>query len=219
MLESDGPFDLAIIDMHMPELSGPEVILRWRFIESGHLPIIMLTADAREDAEHTSQDVGADAFLTKPVSSSALVDMIAQLIAKKQRSSAMPTASKNIDDDVIDEAILENLALMGGGHPFVQELINSFNEDSKRAINEVKHALHTNNYGLWLDQLHMLKGGASDVGAYGLVRQCAKAERIKPYEIMTQKAQDELVRVCEALIQAQSALALYQHRKLSAESG
>lgn len=220
MLESDGPFDLAIIDMHMPELSGPDVIQRWRFMESGHLPIIMLTADAREDAERASQDAGADAFLTKPVNSSALVDMIAQLVAKKHQTPAVPAVStRNSDDDVIDEAILEDLAQMGGGHSFVQELINSFSEDSNRAINEVKQALLTNNYGLWHDQLHMLKGGASDVGAYGLARQCAKAERIKPYEIMTQVAQDELERVHEALTQVQSALALYQNRKLSAERG
>lgn len=219
MLESDGPFDLAIIDMHMPELSGTEVIQRWRFTENGHLPIIMLTADAREDAEQASQQAGADAFLTKPVSSSALVDMIAQLVSKKQPSPTLAAADQSSDELVIDEAILENLAQMGGGHSFVEELINSFSEESRRAISEVEHALLTNDYGLWHDQLHMLKGGASDVGAQALARQCAKAERIKPYEIMTQVAQDELEQVHEALAQAQSALALYQNRKLSAERG
>lgn len=220
MLESDGPFDLAIIDMHMPELSGTEVIQRWRFTENGHLPIIMLTADAREDSESASQQAGADAFLTKPVSSGALVDMIAQLVAKKQQSLTISAAStKNRDEVVIDEAILEDLAQMGGGHSFVQELINSFSEESRRAIGQVEHALLTNDYGLWHDQLHMLKGGASDVGAKGLARQCAKAERIKPYEIMTELAQDELEQVQEALSQAQAALALYQNRKLSAERG
>ena len=219
MLESGDHFDLAIIDMHMPELSGPEVIQRWRFMESGHLPIIMLTADAREDAEHASKAAGADAFLTKPISSHALVDMITQLVTPKQ-PGVMPSVDAGVRvEGVLDEAILEDLAQMGGGQPFVQELIDSFNEDSKRAVNEVQRALLTNDYGLWHDQLHMLKGGASDVGAYSLARQCAEAERLKPFEITAKAGQDELRRVREALVEAQSALNSYQDRKLSAERG
>ena len=219
MLESGDHFDLAIIDMHMPELSGPEVIQRWRFMESGHLPIIMLTADAREDAEHASKAAGADAFLTKPISSHALVDMITQLVTPKQ-PGIMPSVDVGVRvEGVLDEAILEDLAQMGGGQPFVQELIDSFNEDSKRAVNEVQRALLTNDYGLWHDQLHMLKGGASDVGAYSLARQCAEAERLKPFEITAKAGQDELRRVREALVEAQSALNSYQDRKLSAERG
>ena len=217
MLESGTHFDLAIIDMHMPELSGPEVIQRWRFMESGHMPIIMLTADARADAECISQDAGADAFLTKPISSRSLIDMVSHLITQGL-PEVLPFGNKGaeITDGVLDEAILEDLAQMGGGNPFVQELIDSFNEDSKSAINNVQRALTTKDYGLWQDQLHLLKGGASDVGAFCLARQCAVAERIKPFEISEKTAEDELTQVCEALAQALSALANYQDRKLSA---
>lgn len=219
MLQSGEHFDLAIIDMHMPEMSGPEVIQRWRFLEGDHLPIIMLTADAREDAERASTQAGADAFLTKPISSRALVDMIAHLVEKKQ-PVVMPAASRGATTgSVLDETILEDLAQMGGGQPFVQDLIESFNEDSKRAMAEVQRALFTHDYSLWHDQLHMLKGGASDVGAFCLARQCAAAERIKPFEITAQVAEDEMMRVRDALAEAQSALAIYQDRKLSAERG
>ena len=219
MLESDGPFDLAIIDMHMPELSGPEVILRWRFIESGHLPIIMLTADAREDAEHTSQDAGADAFLTKPISSHALIDMIAQLIDKDLQSSSTSRSASAVSEkgEIIDESVLENLALMGGGQSFVQELIESFNSESKRSLREIERALHIEDFGMWHDQLHILKGGASDVGAHTLALVCADAERIKPYEITAALAREKLAKVKSALEQAQTSLALYQASKLRTE--
>ena len=219
MLESgDTIFDLAIIDMHMPQLSGPEVVQRWRFMEHGHLPIIMLTADALEDAKRACMEAGADAFLTKPVSSRDIVAAIARLVSEERQSSpAIPAAAPASTGSVLDESILEDLAQMGGGQPFVQELIDSFGEDSKRSMSEVERALLTQDYGLWHDQLHMLKGGASDVGAYQLARLCTEAERIKPFEITASLARDKLMEVRAALSEAQTALAAYMDRKLRAE--
>lgn len=220
MLESGQHFDLAIIDMHMPELSGTEVIQRWRFLESGHLPIIILTADAREDAQQAGRDAGADAFLTKPISSHTLIDMIAQLIDKKQQSAENTTRSGTAvlgKGDVIDESVLENLAMMGGGQSFVQELIESFNSDSKRSIKEIERALQIEDFGMWHDQLHILKGGASDVGAHILAQVCVDAERIKPYEITAEIALDKLGKVKSALEQAQTSLEMYQATKLRTE--
>lgn len=220
ILESSEPFDLAIIDMHMPELSGPEVIQRWRFIEDGHMPIIMLTADAREDAAIASREAGADAFLTKPISSGALIDMISLLVEKKhQPVSVSPVFRDATGDRILDETILENLAQMGGGYSFVQELIESFNEESKRSLSQVEQALYAQDFGMWHDQLHMLKGGASDVGANELARLCAEAERIKPYEITATVARDKLSLVQSALEETQTALASYQKGKLRTEHG
>lgn len=220
ILESGAHFDLAIIDMHMPELSGPEVIQRWRFMEKGHLPIVILTADAREDAEKASKDAGADAFLTKPISSHALIDVIAQLTSKNaESSSAKARPSKIPESKILDESVLENLALIGGGHSFVRDLIESFKEESRRSIKEVERALHCEDFGMWHDHLHMLKGGASDVGAHVLARICADAEHIKPYEISAQLARDKLMTVQSALEEAQTALAMYQEGKLRTEHG
>jgi two-component system sensor histidine kinase RpfC len=215
-LESDEHFDLAIVDMHMPNLSGTEVVQSWRFMEAGHLPIIMLTADARHEAEHASTEAGADGFLTKPVSSHALIDMIVRLAAPAQAIEAKPQVSAPATTSVIDVAILDDLALMGGGQAFVRELIESFSQDSKRSMTEVERALLTQDYGLWHDQLHMLKGGASDVGAHQLAGICTDAERIKPFEIGTVLAREKLVAVRSALGEAQTMLAMYLDQKSSA---
>jgi len=114
MLESaDQPYHLAIIDMHMPQLSGPEVVQRWRFMEKGRLPIIMLTADARAEAQLTCEDAGADAFLTKPVNSRELVDVIARLAGQPAEScAATPPRSAQVDE--LEESVLDDLAKLGG---------------------------------------------------------------------------------------------------------
>jgi len=218
MLESDEQtFHLAIIDMHMPQLSGPEVVQRWRFMETGHLPIIMLTADARAEAQTACQDAGADTFLTKPVNSRELVDVIARLAHQPIQTPAAATPSPAQHEEELDESVLDNLAQLGG-HAFVQDLLASFTEDSERSLRDIERALVAQDYGQWHDQLHMLKGGASDVGANQLARLCAAAERIKPYEMGDIGARQKLDEVRFALAEAQAALTAYLDRTLRAES-
>ena len=185
MLESGDPaYNLAIIDMHMPQLSGPEVVQRWRFMEKGHLPIIMLTADARAEAQEACEAAGADTFLTKPVNSRALVDVIARLAVPQSPAVTAEAASRVLQAEELDETVLDDLAQLGGT-AFVEDLLASFEEDSERALRDIERALAAQDYGQWHHQLHMLKGGASDVGANQLAQLCTEAERIKPFELET----------------------------------
>jgi two-component system sensor histidine kinase RpfC len=217
MLESgEHEYNLAIIDMHMPHLSGPEVVQRWRFMEQGHLPIVMLTADARAEAQMTCEEAGADTFLTKPVNSRELVDTIARLATKHKQAVASAAPSPAPQENELDEAVLDDLAQIGG-HGFVQDLLASFVEDSERALRDIERALVTQDYAQWHDQLHMLKGGARDVGANQLAQLCTEAEHVKPYELASSVAKLRLDAVRSALADAQTALFAYQTSKLSAE--
>ncbi|MDA8129508.1 MAG: ATP-binding protein [Betaproteobacteria bacterium] len=216
MLESsEQPFDLAIIDMHMPQLSGPEVVQRWRFMESGHLPIIMLTADARNEAQAACEEAGADAFLTKPVNSRELIGVIARLTESRPQEETARTHTQHAADE-LDESILDNLAQLGGP-AFVQDLLTSFEEDGTRALRDIEHALAEQDYGQWHDHLHMLKGGARDIGANRLAQLCSEAEHIKPFELATPAANARLDAVREALDAVHAMLAAYQSGKLRAE--
>ncbi len=84
-------------------------------------------------------------------------------------------------------------------------------------MRDIERALVAQDYGQWHDQLHMLKGGASDVGANQLAQQCAEAERIKPFEIATSVAQARLDAVRLALADVQASLDAYQSNRLRAE--
>lgn len=217
MLEADEEtFDLAIIDMHMPELSGPEVVQRWRFMEKGQLPIIMLTADARAEAQAACKEAGADGFLTKPINSRELVDLIARLSGQQAQQTAAAAPSVTQAPDELEESVLNALAQVGGPG-FVQDLLASFKEDSERALRDIECALEVQSYEQWHNQLHMLKGGASDIGASQLVQRCVEAERVKPFELATSLAHDKLGAVRDALILTQAALDAYQTSRLRAE--
>ena len=200
--------DLAIVDMHMPGLSGPELVRCWRSQEGAHLPIIMLTADARADAQRACLDSGADSFLTKPVGRRQLVDEVARLVPPS-RDPGNPAASSMAD--VLDPSVLDDLLQLGGPN-LIRELIESFGAESGQALSQMERALAGNDSAQWHDQLHRLKSSACDVGALRLAGSCATAEGTRPGAPGPRHRLDA-VRV--ALAEALTALALYLDAKPS----
>lgn len=64
-LGRENPFDLAVVDLGLPKLSGIEVIRRWR--ETGRtFPVLILTARGRWQDKVEGLNAGADDYLTKP---------------------------------------------------------------------------------------------------------------------------------------------------------
>ena len=59
--------DLILLDLHMPHLSGVEVIEQLRHTASDlYLPILVLTADITPEAKRQALQSGASDFLSKP---------------------------------------------------------------------------------------------------------------------------------------------------------
>lgn len=71
-LAEGGAYDLMILDLMLPSLSGEEITRRLRRRGSA-LPIIMLTAKGAEDEKIQGLGVGADDYLVKPFSPGELV--------------------------------------------------------------------------------------------------------------------------------------------------
>lgn len=63
-------FDLLLLDVHMPDMSGIEAAMRIRQHERGtgtpRVPIVALTASATAKDQQGCLDAGMDAVLTKP---------------------------------------------------------------------------------------------------------------------------------------------------------
>ena len=69
-LAEEGGFDLLLLDVHMPELDGFQVVRAIRERErtaGGHLPVIALTARSRNEDRERCLAAGMDDFLTKPI--------------------------------------------------------------------------------------------------------------------------------------------------------
>jgi CheY-like chemotaxis protein len=79
-----GGYDLVLMDMQMPNMGGLEAIghIREAEREVGAVttPIVMLTANALPEHETAGLGAGANAFLTKPIVASDLIETIARLL-------------------------------------------------------------------------------------------------------------------------------------------
>ncbi|MES1178320.1 MAG: response regulator [Myxococcales bacterium] len=78
------PYDVLLLDLHMPEMDGFEVIRKLRAREQlhgGHLPVIALTARARPADRERCLAAGMDDFLAKPINSSLLYGAVERVSA------------------------------------------------------------------------------------------------------------------------------------------
>jgi two-component system, sensor histidine kinase RpfC len=77
-------FDLALMDINMPEMSGYEVtkLYRMEHLSEPRLPIIALTADGTSETERLCREAGLDAVLTKPVEANQLLAAIDEAFAR-----------------------------------------------------------------------------------------------------------------------------------------
>ena len=74
--------DLVLLDLHMPEPDGLEILRRLRSAREslGYLPVIMLTGDTGSVARNSALILGADDFLTKPLDRDEVVLRVRNLL-------------------------------------------------------------------------------------------------------------------------------------------
>jgi two-component system KDP operon response regulator KdpE len=81
--------DLAIVDLGLPDIDGIEVIRRIR--QWSPLPIIVLSARAREQAKVEALDAGADDYVTKPF---AVGELLARVRVALRHAARAPSGEE-----------------------------------------------------------------------------------------------------------------------------
>jgi len=78
--------DLILLDLHMPQPDGLEILRRLRDARSrlGFLPVLVLTGDVGPVARNNALDLGADDFLTKPLDREEVVLRVRNLLATRR---------------------------------------------------------------------------------------------------------------------------------------
>ncbi len=172
-------YDLAILDMYMPNLGGLEATKIYR-VMAGHeprMPIIILTANATTEARRECEEAGIDAFLTKPIDAISLLDTVAQLTAGHKKANSPETANfssaaKVGDTALLNENTLRRLESLGGGSDFVGTVIQGFISESEPLLETMRTALLNHEYSTFKELAHTLKGSAGNVGADALFQIC-----------------------------------------------
>ncbi len=172
----DGGIDLAILDMHMPQVSGIDVIKHLRFMQAGgpRTPVIVLSADATPQASEQAGAAGARAFLTKPVVVGKLLETIAETV--RAQDQAPQEAARPVDDLVqpapAHSELLEELAEMGLGDEFLVSFVDQCLKDAASCVVNLGEAGRRRDWGEFRDAAHALKGIVQNLGAWTIAERC-----------------------------------------------
>jgi two-component system, sensor histidine kinase RpfC len=169
-------FDVVLMDLNMPEMSGLEAVKLLRYTRMGERlpPIVALTADATKDTREACIEAGFSHYVTKPIDSQRLLDLIEELATGPDRR-AEPEAeavAAPAEAPVIDRARLAALAALDDGDGFFDELIDGFLDDAATLIDDIGRAVATGDRGAVRDHLHALRSSAAHIGAVALLERC-----------------------------------------------
>jgi len=84
-------FDLILLDLMLPKISGEQLCSKWRQVGL-QTPIIMLTAKGQEREKVMGLNLGADDYITKPFS---LEELLARINAVLRRTDPARVVSQN----------------------------------------------------------------------------------------------------------------------------
>jgi putative two-component system response regulator len=112
--------DLLLLDLHMPGLSGYQVLarLRQRIREPQNLPVLVVTADATPEARNRALSMGARDFITKPVDQTELLLRVRNLLQTRHLQHQLQDRNEHLDHavrertDELERARTESLTIL-----------------------------------------------------------------------------------------------------------
>ena len=87
---------LIIMDIQLPKVNGLEVTKRLRQMpDFNHIPIIAVTAYAMRGNEERIIKAGCDAYLSKPINTHQLAEIVAKMLLQGQKDSICLQGNSN----------------------------------------------------------------------------------------------------------------------------
>lgn len=163
---TQGPFDLGIFDMQMPEMDGPTAARAIRALPEamGRLPLIALTADVLPESRAGFLAAGFDAVLPKPIDWPRLLRAMVQLLPA-QRTVAPPA----IDTGAADVPLLDPIQSIHLdqtlGPVGVAALWAGVPDSLAEALAQLDRAARARDWTQWRQTLSALQGLAVRLGA------------------------------------------------------
>lgn len=175
-----GNFDLVLMDVQMPTMSGFEATakIREQEIANGdHLPIIAMTAHALRGDRERCLEAGMDGYVSKPIQAKQLYEEIERVRATfldlKQNSSPSADASA-VETHVFDRRAALNTA--SGDEQLLRELTQIFLDNYPKWMSDMKTAISTGDLETLGFTAHTLKGA---VGLFRATDTFESAQRLE----------------------------------------
>jgi len=213
----DQRYDVALMDVQMPEMDGLEATkqINGRWDAQKRPYIVAMTANALKGDRESFLAAGMDDYVSKPIRVNLLIEALERAAAYRHVDLVSETAvgiEPEIDEsqeesgseEIVNLDRLRQLA--GGDDEFLIELIQTFLEDAPQLMEKMRTAVSQNDSAALRLTAHSLKSNAADFGAMILAGQCQELESMGKsenlngaFEILTE-AEGEFAQVQSALL-------------------
>ena len=201
---------LILLDLHLPDMSGEEVLRRLRSDPlTATTPIVVLSADATPGKLNRLLEAGATEYMTKPFDIPRLLSLIDRHVAtSSEPAHSVPEATdpRTTSLDASTVMALHELAdLSVDGREQLRQLIELFLHDSAARIADLAAAISDGDDRRVAALAHSLTGSCANLGAAELSDVCRQLER----EARTGRiaaAESKMARVLALFTDAQNAL-------------
>ena len=183
-----GDFELAIVDLHMPSLSGIDLLRQLRVMEAGghaRTPVMILSADATPESVQACKEAGARAFIAKPFAVAKLLDGVAEIAMGGAVATPVeeprPAAAGN--EDVLDASVLDEFAAIGMGPAFEADFVGQCVADARMVLARMRRAGEDADWDQVHEQAHAMKGVAGNLGLIQLAAHAGQMMRMTGFEL------------------------------------
>ena len=159
-------FDLAFMDVQMPEMDGLAATAAIRQAEKAsatHLPIFAMTAHAMKGDRERCLEAGMDGYVAKPVRLSDIEQTLASVANGNAAGPSVTAAHPPSANPSWNKA--EALARIGGDEELLAELCQIFLEEAPKLMEKLRRAVTDGNFETVMKTAHSLKGESSYLGA------------------------------------------------------
>ncbi|KTF37457.1 ATP-binding protein [Xanthomonas translucens] len=166
---AESEFDAVIVDLHMPGMSGLDMLKHLRVMQAGgpRTPVVVLSADVTPESIQRCEQAGAHTFLAKPLVANRLLDTLTDIATDGKLRGANETSARPLAasiEGVLDPSVLDELAGLGMGEGFEREFISQCLNDAEGCLGGMQVAGDDEHWERLREHAHAIKGVASNLG-------------------------------------------------------
>ncbi|GLO63753.1 histidine kinase [Vibrio sp. MACH09] len=199
------PFDIALLDINLPDCNGVELMKNLRAMEkqlrpdSQPIPMVAVSAHVFNEEVEEYLAAGFDAYLPKPINKQNLLDLVQACI--EERDLLLPQMVQETSDtqSSVNLAVIEEDRLALGDEKICQ-LITLFDNSSHDILSQMEQAEQQADFLLVKQLAHKLKGSAGSMGMNELHQLCLEIESNSDPIAQYQQNRDKLFNVLEQSI-------------------
>ncbi len=171
-------FDVALMDIQMPEMDGlaaTRAIRRSEKATGRHLPIIAMTADTMRLARDRASEAGMDGHVSKPIRPDQLREIVDAIAPRRESASR----GSDLDEDLCaSDVLLAAMSRADGNEDILRRVIGRFLESYPQGISDISRAIDRGDGDALKSASHKLKGAVAIFGRTGALESVELLERL-----------------------------------------